>query len=182
MIHLLFLLFISAMLNQNPETSVHNFAVPSLMGQDTIKLSSYEGKVLLIVNTASKCGFTRQYEGLQNLHEKFEGAGFAVIGFPAANFGGQEFDDDSEIAEFCEVNFGVTFPLSSRVSVRGDDKHELFEMLTNLPNPDFTGDINWNFEKFLIDQNGNLVRRFRSNVEPESEELIGAIESLLAAE
>lgn len=151
----------------------------NLINGEAITLEEFKGDVLLVVNTASECGFTRQYSGLQALFETYSDRGFKVLGFPANNFGGQEPGTDEEIAVFCEVNFGVTFPLFSRLSVRGEDQHPFFELLTNLENPDFTGDISWNFEKFLIDRNGNLVRRFNTRTEPDSEEMISAIEALL---
>lgn len=151
----------------------------NLINGENISLDEFRGDVLLIVNTASECGFTRQYSGLQAIYEEYSEKGFNVLGFPANNFGGQEPGTDEEIAQFCELNFGVTFPLFSRISVRGDDQHPLFNLLTESDNPDFTGDISWNFEKFLIDRNGNLVRRFKSNVDPESEEIRKAITDLL---
>ena len=151
----------------------------NLINGEKISLNEFKGDVLLIVNTASECGFTRQYEGLQSLYEDYSEQGFKVLGFPANNFGGQEPGTDEEIAQFCEMNFGVKFPLFSRISVKGEDQHPLFEMLTSIENPDFTGDISWNFEKFLIDRNGNLVRRFKTNVPPEGEEVREAILSTL---
>ncbi len=167
------------MLPKSEQTdSVYQYELNLINGQK-ISLSEFEGDVLLIVNTASECGYTRQYSGLQNIYDQYSEKGFKVLGFPANNFGGQEPGTDEEIAQFCEMNFGVSFPLFSRVSVKGEDQHPLFTMLTNIENPDFTGDISWNFEKFLIDRNGNLVRRFKSNVEPDSEELSSALNSLL---
>lgn len=162
---------------QNTE-NVYQFELESIEGKD-ISLQDFEGSLLLIVNTASECGFTRQYSGLQKLHEKFNDKDFYVLGFPANNFGGQEPGTDEEIIEFCKVNFGVDFPLFSRSEVKGEEIHPLFRYLTNAQNPDFTGDIRWNFEKFLVDRNGKLVHRFRSNVEPDSKELLNAIESYL---
>ena len=177
---ILLLLALMMVINTHSERtdSVYQYELNSIDGEN-ISLNTFQGDVLLIVNTASECGFTRQYEGLQSIFEKYEDKGFKVLGFPANNFGGQEPGTDEEIATFCAINFGVSFPLFSRISVKGDDQHPLFEMLTTIENPDFTGDIGWNFEKFLIDREGNLVRRFKSNVEPDSEELTGAIESLL---
>lgn len=160
------------------ETDIHSYTLPSLHGGD-IDLSEYRGKVLLVVNTASKCGYTRQYEGLQALHESYKDKDLVVLGFPSADFGGQEYSDDEEIAEFCERNFGVSFPMFSRISVKGSEQHELFRQLTTVENQDFTGDINWNFEKFLIDEEGHLVRRFRSSVTPQSRELTSSIDALL---
>lgn len=158
--------------------NIYQYELNSIDGKN-ISLEEFSGDVLLVVNTASECGFTRQYAGLQKIFETYSDQGFKVLGFPANNFGGQEPGTDEEIAVFCEVNFGVTFPLFSRISVKGEDQHPLFDYLTGLENPDFTGDIGWNFEKFLIDRNGNLVRRFKSNVEPDDEELVSAIRSLL---
>lgn len=174
---LLILLLMSSTYSERTD-NVYQYELNSIDGEK-ISLEAFRGDVLLMVNTASECGFTRQYAGLQEIFEKYEEKGFKVLGFPANNFGGQEPGSDEEIAVFCEVNFGVSFPLFSRISVKGDDQHPLFEMLTNVDNQDFTGEIGWNFEKFLIDREGNLVRRFRSNVEPGSEELTGAIEALL---
>lgn len=162
---------------QNTE-NVYQFELNSIEGKE-VSLQDFEGSLLLIVNTASECGFTRQYSGLQKLHEKFNDKDFYVLGFPSNNFGGQEPGTDEEILEFCKVNFGVDFPLFSRSDVKGENSHPLFRYLTNVENPDFTGDIRWNFEKFLINRNGNLVHRFRSNVEPDSKELLNAIESYL---
>ena len=144
-----------------------------------MKLDTHAGDVLLIVNTASECGYTPQYKGLQELHEAYAGHGVQVLGFPANNFGGQEPGSDEEIVEFCEVNYGVEFQMFSKVSVKGDDIHPLFEHLTTAENEDFTGEVKWNFEKFLVDRNGNLVRRFRSNVEPMDEQITAAIEDIL---
>ena len=157
---------------------VYQYEMNSIDGEN-ISLSDYEGEVILIVNTASECGFTPQYEGLQELYETYSDSGLEILGFPANNFGGQEPGSDEEIARFCEVNYGVSFPMFSKVSVKGDDQHPLFEYLTSAENPDFTGEISWNFEKFLIDRNGNVVRRFKSRVEPMSNTLTGALEELL---
>ncbi len=162
---------------QNTE-NVYQFELNSIEGKE-VSLQDFEGSLLLIVNTASECGFTRQYSGLQKLHEKFNDKDFYVLGFPSNNFGGQEPGTDEEILEFCQVNFGVDFPLFSRSDVKGENSHPLFKYLTSADNPDFTGDIRWNFEKFLIDRQGNLVHRFRTNVEPDSEELLTAIENYL---
>ncbi len=158
--------------------TVYQYELNTIDG-NVISLNEYEGRVVLIVNTASECGYTNQYEGLQKLYENKSDEGLVVLGFPANNFGGQEPGSDEEIARFCEMNFGVSFPLFSKVSVKGDDQHPLFDYLTNAENPDFTGEIGWNFEKFLIDRNGNVVRRFKSSVAPNSEELLDAINELL---
>ena len=160
-------------LTERAET-VYQYELNSINGEN-ISLSDYEGDLLLIVNTASECGFTPQYEGLQELYETYSDQGFKVLGFPANNFGGQEPGTDEEIAQFCEVNYGVSFPMFSKVSVKGEDQHPLFGYLTSAVNPDFTGEVSWNFEKFLVDRNGNVIRRFKSNVKPMSDELTSAI-------
>ncbi|MEX0639347.1 MAG: glutathione peroxidase [Balneolaceae bacterium] len=157
--------------------SIYDFKLKTLDGSE-IELAEFKDQVLLIVNTASECGFTPQYDGLQALYEKYHERGFYVMGFPANNFGGQEPGSDEEIAEFCEVNFNIRFPMFSKVSVLGDDKHPLFVHLTERDD-DMSGEIGWNFEKFLVDRNGELIKRFPSRTEPDSEELAGAIEEIL---
>lgn len=152
-----------------PPKSVYDFKIKTIDGKE-IQLSKYKGKKILIVNTASKCGFTPQYEELEKLHQQY-GKDLVLIGFPAGNFGGQELASNAEIKEFCKANFGVSFLLSEKVSVKGEDINPLFQYLTSQENPDFTGEIKWNFEKFLINENGQLVHRFRSKVTPLSPEL-----------
>jgi glutathione peroxidase len=161
------------------EDSVHDFKVKNIKGED-IDLSGYKGKVLLIVNVASKCGATPQYDPLQSVHAKYADKGLVVMGFPANNFGGQEPGSDSEIAEFCTSSYSVEFPMFSKVSVKGDDKAPLFAYLTSAGNPDKQGDIGWNFEKFLIGKDGKLVRRFATRTQPDNAEVIAAIEKALA--
>ena len=121
----------------------------------------------------------RSTKGCKRLYEEYKGDGLVILGFPANNFRGQEPGTNEEIKEFCTLTYGVEFPMFSKVSVTGDDQHELFSYLTSLENPDFKGDIKWNFEKFLIDRNGKLIRRFRSNVKPESEEISEALKAAL---
>lgn len=159
--------------------SIYNFKQKSLAGTD-VDMSKYKGKVLLVVNTASKCGYTKQYAGLQKLSETHVKEGLAVLGFPANNFGSQEPGTDSEIGEFCQKNYGVTFDMFSKVSVKGADKAPIFQYLTEQANPDLTGDIGWNFEKFLISRDGKLVRRFKSAVTPDDPDLLKAIDTELA--
>lgn len=158
--------------------TVYQFELENIDGEPT-PLSMYEGKVLLIVNTASKCGYTPQYEGLQALYEKYKKEGLVVLGFPANNFGGQEPGTNEEIKQFCRVKFDVSFPMFTKISVKGEDIHPLFNYLTKEENADFTGDIKWNFEKFLIDKKGKLVHRFRSAEKPQSDEIINAIDQVL---
>ncbi len=159
--------------------SLYDFKLQSLHNSEKLDLSDYEGKVILAVNTASKCGFTSQYEKLQELYDTYRDDGFVVLGFPTGDFGGQEYGTNEEIAEFCEVNFGVEFPLSTKISVKGNDQHPLFNYLTSADNPDYEGDIEWNFEKFLLNREGKLERRFKSRTEPNDEEVITSIENLL---
>jgi glutathione peroxidase len=144
---------------------------------DTTSLSEFAGKTLLLVNVASKCGYTPQYEGLQKLYETYKDSGLVVIGFPANNFGGQEPGSNEEIAEFCTTKFSVTFPMMAKVSVKGEDKHPLFVELTE--KSDHNGEIKWNFSKFLIDKNGTLVARYGSMTKPMSKKIIKAIEEIL---
>lgn len=151
------------------QSSVYDFKLKTIDGKD-FTLAKYRGKKVLVVNTASKCGFTPQYAELQKLADQYKGK-LVVVGFPANNFGGQEPGTNPLIKEFCSKNYGVTFPLSEKVSVKGDDISPLFKYLTSAPNPDFTGDIKWNFEKFLIDENGKLIRRYRSSTTPLSPEI-----------
>lgn len=148
------------------------------MNNKDVKLSDYEGKVLLIVNVASKCGYTKQYKGLQEIYDKYKSQGFEILAFPCNQFGGQEPGSNEQIAEFCSANFGVAFKLFDKIDVNGSNRSPLYERLTNSPSIE-KGDVKWNFEKFLIDKNGNIVKRFLTKVEPTSKEVISAIESEL---
>jgi glutathione peroxidase len=158
----LFLLL--GMLFVTSPSSVYDFKLKNIDGQ-AFSLAQYRGKKVLVVNTASKCGFTPQYAELQKLADIYKDK-LVVVGFPANNFGQQEPGTAAEIKTFCSARYGVTFPLSEKVSVKGDDISPLFKYLTEAPNPDFTGEIKWNFEKFLIDENGKLIHRFRSQTTP----------------
>ncbi|HSN45679.1 MAG TPA: glutathione peroxidase [Casimicrobiaceae bacterium] len=157
--------------------SVYDFEVKDIHGK-AVPLSRYKGKVLLIVNTASKCGFTPQYKGLEALHQKYHARGLEVLGFPCNQFGAQEPGTEDEIASFCELNFGVTFPLFAKVDVNGDDAAPLYRHLKQAK-PGLLGSeaIKWNFTKFLVDRKGNVVERFAPNTEPDA--LAGDIEKLL---
>jgi glutathione peroxidase len=163
------LVLVCAFMFVTAPASVYEFKLKSIEGKP-FSLAQYKGKKVLVVNTASKCGFTPQYAELQKLSEQYKDK-VVVVGFPANNFGQQDPGTNSEIKTFCTARFGVTFPLSEKVSVKGDDIDPLFKYLTEAPNPDFTGEIKWNFEKFLIDENGNLIHRFRSQVTPLSPEI-----------
>lgn len=160
-------------------SSVYEFTPKSIDGQPA-PLAAYKGKVLLIVNVASKCGFTPQYAGLESLYRKYKDQGFVVAGFPANNFGGQEPGSDAEIKTFCSRNYNVSFPMYSKISVKGEDKAPLYEYLTGpSANPATAGDVRWNFTKFLVDKNGKVIARFESKVPPDSPELASAIEKAL---
>ena len=159
--------------------SVLDFRMKDIDGKD-VKLKKYKGDVLLIVNTASKCGYTPQYEGLQAIYAKYQTQGFEVLGFPANNFGNQESGTESEIKEFCESKYKVTFPMFAKISVKGDDQHPLYNFLTaKETNPKFAGDISWNFNKFLVNRKGEVVARFSSKDKPDGEAVMQAIEKYL---
>jgi glutathione peroxidase len=159
--------------------AIYDAEVQALDGSPA-DLSDFEGKALLIVNVASQCGLTPQYTGLQQLQEQYGDRGFAVLGFPCNQFGAQEPGTSDEIKTFCETNYGVTFPMFSKVEVNGDDRHALYEQLTAFADPEGqAGDIQWNFEKFLISPDGEIVQRFRPMVTPEDPALVGAIEEQL---
>lgn len=154
--------------------------IDSLQG-GTADLGQYRGKTVLIVNVASKCGLTPQYAGLERLHERYAGQGFTVLGVPCNQFMGQEPGTSEEIAEFCSATYGVTFPMTEKVEVNGDARHELYQRLVNTADGEgHTGDIRWNFEKFLIGPDGDVVARFSPQTEPESAEVVAAVEKALA--
>jgi glutathione peroxidase len=158
---------------------VHEFTLNSIDGRPA-PLSAYQGKVVLIVNVASRCGFTPQYAGLEALYEKYKDRGFAILGFPANNFGGQEPGTNEEIKTFCSTKYNVTFPMYSKISVKGDDQAPLYRFLTDKQaNPATGGEIQWNFTKFLVDKNGKVVARFEPKVTPESPDVASAIEKAL---
>lgn len=162
------------------KTSVYTFSAINIDGQET-SLEKYRGDVLLIVNTASQCGYTPQYEGLQNLYEKYKDKGFKVLGFPTNNFGGQEPGSNEEIKEFCTSKFKVSFPMFAKMAVKGEDQHPLYQFLTDKEaNGKFGGDITWNFNKFLTNEKGEIVARFSSKDTPESDLVTNAIEKYLA--
>ena len=175
----LFTLTLLAPLALMAASSVYDFTLPAIDGSPA-PLAAYKGKVLLLVNVASKCGFTPQYKGLEALYEKYKDQGLVVIGFPANNFGGQEPGTNEEIQTFCSRTYHVSFPMYSKISVKGEDKAPLYQYLTGKDaNPSTGGEIGWNFTKFLVDKNGKVVARFDSKVTPESPELTGAVEQAL---
>lgn len=148
-----------------------------LNGQEE-DLAGYKGKVVMLVNTASKCGLTPQYKGLQALYDQYRDRGFEILGFPANDFMGQEPGNDEEIAEFCELNYGVSFPMFSKIAVKGDDIDPLYQELTTMPDP-IGGEVAWNFQKYLLDREGNVVKKFGPRTTPEDAEVTTAIEALL---
>ena len=158
--------------------SIYDFTLKSIDGQPT-PLSEYHGKVLLLVNVASRCGFTPQYTALESIYEKYKDQGFVILGFPANNFGAQEPGTNAEIKTFCSSKYNVTFPMYGKVSVKGDDQTPLYHYLTKDANPSLTGDIKWNFTKFLVDRSGHVVNRFEPATKPDSPEVTSAIEKLL---
>jgi glutathione peroxidase len=157
--------------------SIYNFSAKDIRGKER-KLDEYKDKVLLIVNVASKCGFTPQYKGLEALYEKLHGRGFEILGFPSNQFGAQEPGNEGEIAQFCELNYGVTFPLFAKIDVNGSAAAPLYRYLKK-EKPGLLGSeaIKWNFTKFLVDRKGNVVERYAPNVEPEA--IAGDVEKLL---
>jgi glutathione peroxidase len=160
-------------------SNVLDFTLNSIDGKPA-PLSQYQGKVVLIVNVASKCGFTPQYTGLEKIYEKYKDQGFVILGFPANNFGAQEPGTNEEIKTFCSSKYMVTFPMYAKISVKGADIHPLYQFLTDkTANPTTAGDIKWNFTKFLVGKDGKVIARFESAVTPESAEVTGAIEKAL---
>jgi glutathione peroxidase len=159
--------------------SVYDFTMNSIDGQP-VSLSSYKGKVVLLVNVASRCGFTPQYSALESVYEKYKDRGLVIVGIPANNFGAQEPGTNEEIKTFCTRKYNVSFPMMSKVSVKGDDKTPLYQYLTALP-PNAGGEIKWNFTKFLVDREGNVVARFEPETTPDSKDVTAAIEKALAS-
>jgi glutathione peroxidase len=153
--------------------SAHDFQMKAIDGKE-VALAGFKGRPVLFVNVASRCGYTPQYKGLEALHQKYKDRGLVVVGVPANNFGGQEPGTNEEIQQFCTRNYNVTFPMMSKVSVKGSDMTPLYGYLTQTG-----GDVKWNFTKFLVGKDGKVIKRFESNVSPDSPELIGAVEAAL---
>jgi len=163
------------------EKSIYDFTVKSIDGEST-PLSRFQGKVVLVVNVASRCGFTPQYAALEKVYEKYQDRGFVILGFPANNFGGQEPGTNQEIKTFCSTKYNVSFPMMAKVSVKGDDQTPLYQFLTDkAANPSTGGEIQWNFTKFLIGPDGRAAARFEPNVTPDDPQVTGKIEKELAA-
>lgn len=177
---LLALLAAPAVAGGKPPASVLDFTMKDIDGVD-VPLSRYQGKVLLIVNTASQCGLTPQYEGLEALYEKYKDQGLEVLAFPANEFGAQEPGTNEQIKEFCTTRYSVTFPVFSKIVVKGEGIDPLYDFLTSeSTNPGHAGEIKWNFAKFLVDRDGKVVARFDPKTTPESEEVVNAVEQALA--
>lgn len=174
--HILLLIIMSLGITAQAQ-SIYDISVRTIDGK-TIKLSEYKNKVILIVNVASECGYTPQYEGLESIYEKYKSQGFVVLGFPCNQFGGQEPGTNEEIKTFCSSKFNVKFPLFDKIEVNGGNRHPLYVLLAGKDSA-FPGDITWNFNKFLIGRDGKLITRFDSSIEPESQKLIGLLEQEL---
>ena len=159
-------------------SGLYDFTLPSIDGNPT-PLSTYKGKVILLVNVASRCGFTPQYSALESLYERYKDQGLVILGFPANNFGAQEPGTNAEIKTFCSTKYSVTFPMFSKVSVKGDDTTPLYQFLTQKADPAVAGEIKWNFTKFLVDRKGHVVARFEPAVTPDSAEVVAKVEKLL---
>lgn len=169
-------------LEENLKDRIYDYTVSDINGK-SVSLSAYEGKVMLIVNVASKCGFTPQYEGLEMIYREYKQDGFVILGFPANNFLGQEPGTANEIKTFCSTTYNVTFPLFAKISVKGKDQAPLYTFLTaEQSNPTFKGAIGWNFTKFLVNRKGEIVARFEPKVEPTSDVMRRAIEDALSEE
>ena len=167
------------LVSNDDKSGFYNFTLNTIDGVPN-KMSTYQGKVCLIVNVASKCGYTSQYANLEKVYQEYKNKGFMVLGFPANNFGGQEPGTDQEIKTFCSSSYNVNFNMYGKISVKGNDKHPLFTFLTSgAANSNLAGEIGWNFEKFLIDKNGKLIKRYKSNIDPMSAEMKTDIENAL---
>lgn len=170
-------LFISTFMTK--DNSVHQFTMKNIEGKD-VSLADYKGKAIMIVNVASKCGYTPQYEDLQKLYEKYADRDFVILGFPANNFMGQEPGTNAEIQSFCKKNYGVTFPMFSKISVKGNDQAELYKFLTKKErNGVMDSKVKWNFQKYLLDKEGVLTAKFAPGDKPLDDEIISAIEKLI---
>ncbi len=156
----------------------YTFTLNSIDGKPA-PLAGYKGKVVLVVNVASQCGYTPQYSALESIYEKYKDQGFVILGFPANNFGAQEPGTNEEIKTFCTRKYSVTFPIYAKISVKGSDQAPLYAYLTKDTEPGIRGDIKWNFTKFLIERNGNVIQRFEPAVTPDSNEVVSAIEKQL---
>jgi len=172
-------MLLAQIVSAQTKTPLYDIPLKDIDGKDT-SLKAYHGKVLLIVNVASKCGFTPQYAGLEAIQKKYQDQGFTVLGFPCNDFGAQEPGTPDEIKQFCSSTYSVTFPLFAKLHVKGSEQHPLYAALTGKDSP-FPGDIKWNFGKFVISRDGKILKRFDSQTKPDSPQVTAAIESALAA-
>lgn len=177
--HLLLSLLLATGLAGAAETSLQDIALKDIDGKDT-SLKAYQGKVLLVVNVASKCGLTKQYTELQALHEKYKDQGFTVLGFPCNDFGAQEPGTNEEIKTFCSTKYNVSFPMFDKLHVKGPEQHALYSALTGKGGA-FPGDVKWNFGKFLIGKDGKPLQRFEPRTPPDAPAVVAAIEKAIAA-
>lgn len=179
MIHKLsaFASFLLIAMTSQAEKSIYDIPLVDINGNDT-SLAEYEGKAMLIVNVASKCGYTKQYDGLEKLYDQYKDQGLVVLGFPCNQFGGQEPGEEEDIMEFCRLTYGVSFPMYSKIEVNGDDRHPLYVKLAGEGSP-FPGDISWNFNKFLVGKDGKILHRYESKVKPLSDKLVGDVKDAL---
>jgi len=171
-------LFISSPMISEPYNgeSFYDFTMKTIDGKE-VSLEQFKGKVVLVVNVASFCGYTKQYNGLEQLYKKYRNKDLVILGFPANNFGAQEPGTDAEIKEFCSTKYSVTFPMFAKISVKDGDKHPLYKFLTSGGGDEkLAGEVAWNFEKFLIDRNGKIISRYKRNIEPMGDEIVTAIE------
>jgi len=175
----LFFLLVSAVMVFAADKSVYDYTLNSIEGQPA-PFTAYKGKVLMVVNVASRCGYTPQYSALESVYEKYKDRGFVIVGVPANNFGAQEPGTDAEIKTFCTRKYNVQFPMMSKVSVKGSDTNPLYQYLTDSTlHPQTGGEIKWNFTKFLVDRKGNIAARFEPEVTPDSPQVVSAIEKAL---
>jgi glutathione peroxidase len=172
----LFLVTLLALVSAAP--SFHDFKMKTIDGKEK-SLADYKGKVVLVVNVASECGYTPQYTDLEKLYQAYKDKGLVVVGFPSNDYGGQEPGSDADIKKFCSTTYTVSFDLFSKIFTKGENKHPLYQYLTTASTP--SGEVGWNFEKFLVDKNGVVIGRYKSGVKPMSDDLKGAIEKALAA-
>jgi len=176
--HLLLGLLFMSVASGSTARGIYDFTLPSIDGKP-MPLADFKGKVVLLVNVASRCGYTPQYSALEAVYEKYKARGFVILGFPANNFGAQEPGTNQEIKTFCSRKYNVSFPMYAKVSVKGDDQTPLYQYLTKQTAPALEGDIKWNFTKFLVDRSGRVEQRFEPAVTPDSPEVVSAIEKLL---
>lgn len=177
--HIALIILLLGVINMIEAKSIYDIQVKAMNGE-VIKLEEYRGQVLMIVNTASKCGFTNQYDDLQQLYTQYGDQGLTILGFPANNFLHQEPGNNDQIMQFCRLNYGVSFPMFEKISVRGKDIHPLYKYLTQKDsNPGFSGKITWNFTKFLISREGKVIARYAPNVKPSAESVVKDIEKAL---